>query len=286
MEDLLLHQSTRLSLSNFLESPYQSVLLKGSVGLGKTTIAHNIITELLDIPIEKLSNNQYVRRISPEKGAISIDQIRTLLSFFKLKADFKVGYNRFVIIDDADLMSKEAQNALLKMLEEPPDKSMFVLVASEPERLLATIRSRTQIISVLVPNIQSVLDYFKTLNFNEHDIKQAWLRSDCSIVETANILKHTSADNMTLNMVKQVLSDETFKRLLLVNEIAKDKQVAIDFIRTLSQIASASIEQSAITKSGSLKRWYRVLSASQVAENALSHNGNPKLVLTDLMLTM
>jgi len=54
------------------------------------------------------------------------------------------GHGRAVVVDDADSMNEEAQNALLKALEEPPRGSVLVLVSSRPDRLLDTIVSRCQ----------------------------------------------------------------------------------------------------------------------------------------------
>ena len=53
---------------------------------------------------------------------------------------------RAVLFDDAHRMSEEAMNALLKTLEEPPERTLLLLVTSVPERLLGTIRSRCQVI--------------------------------------------------------------------------------------------------------------------------------------------
>ena len=60
------------------------------------------------------------------------------------------------IIDDADFMNIQAQNAMLKVLEEPPEHAVFVLLADNPQRLLETVRSRCETVS-LNPE-QTVLD--------------------------------------------------------------------------------------------------------------------------------
>ncbi len=56
------------------------------------------------------------------------------------------GRGKFFIIDEADLMDLPAQNALLKMLEEPPPQTHMVLITASPQELLATIRSRSQLV--------------------------------------------------------------------------------------------------------------------------------------------
>ena len=77
------------------------------------------------------------------KRSISVDQVRLMQR--RLITRPTLGDRRAVIIDSADLLEKSAVNALLKSLEEPPQGTVFLLVAHRPGRLLATIRSRCQV---------------------------------------------------------------------------------------------------------------------------------------------
>jgi len=72
---------------------------------------------------------------------IVVDQVRDLVDH-RLALARSEGRRRFVIIDPADAMNPQAQNALLKTLEEPPAETTLVLVAGSPDALLPTIRSR------------------------------------------------------------------------------------------------------------------------------------------------
>jgi DNA polymerase-3 subunit delta' len=77
-----------------------------------------------------------------DTGVIKVDQVRDAID----RAAYRPfeGRRRVVIVDAADLVLTEAQNALLKTLEEPPAASTFVLVTSRPDVLLPTVRSRCQ----------------------------------------------------------------------------------------------------------------------------------------------
>ncbi len=77
---------------------------------------------------------------SPSKDIV-VDQIRDLVDHRLAMKRFE-GRRRFVVIDPADAMNPQAQNALLKTLEEPPEETTLVLVAGSPDSLLPTIRSR------------------------------------------------------------------------------------------------------------------------------------------------
>ena len=75
-----------------------------------------------------------------ESGSIKVDQIRDIVERVAYRP-FE-GRRRVVIVDEADALVPAAQNALLKTLEEPPSGSVFMLVTTRPDALLATVRSR------------------------------------------------------------------------------------------------------------------------------------------------
>jgi len=85
-----------------------------------------------------------VRLIEPEKNTIRIEQVRELIgeiAFQPLEARYRV-----VILDPAEQMRPEAHNSLLKTLEEPPSRTVIILVTTNPYMLLQTIRSRSRML--------------------------------------------------------------------------------------------------------------------------------------------
>src|SRR6202047_3885106 len=73
------------------------------------------------------------------RGIDQIRELREMVRYAPAGGRFKV-----VILDEAHMLTDEASNALLKTLEEPPDKVVFVMATTEPENLAETIRSRSQ----------------------------------------------------------------------------------------------------------------------------------------------
>lgn len=105
--------------------------------------------------------NDWMQHIGAEnkQGIISKEESRQLVKLVSLKA-FEGDY-KIVVIWLPELMHSAAANALLKLLEEPPAKTLFLLVAQASEKLLATITSRTQIMQVRNFTEQEVVQYLQ-----------------------------------------------------------------------------------------------------------------------------
>lgn len=78
------------------------------------------------------------------KNEIVVDDIRRLAGFFRVTASVEGGW-RVAIIDAVDQLNRSAANALLKILEEPPQRSLLILVCHRPGAVLATLKSRCQL---------------------------------------------------------------------------------------------------------------------------------------------
>lgn len=92
-----------------------------------------------------------------KQGNISVQEARTILQKLSLKS--YEGEYKILIIWKPELMNIASANALLKILEEPPSKTLFLLVSDQTDRLLPTILSRTQRISIPVFSDQNVAEY-------------------------------------------------------------------------------------------------------------------------------
>lgn len=138
MSNLTVHSDTAKLIRQLIDSLPQGILLKGAEGVGLRSIAHEIAgNALINIvrPTDRDGNTTV-----DGSGEIRIPQIRALLSQLKGRSITK----RVVIIDDADRMNLPAQQAFLKLLEEPTQNTHFILTAHNPQVLVPTIRSRVQ----------------------------------------------------------------------------------------------------------------------------------------------
>jgi DNA polymerase III subunit delta' len=152
-------------------------LLTGPEGVGKATLAYRFARFLLanpdpdtaavqngrnlSIPADHPVAGQVARQSHPDlavirrgltkdgkslRGEIAVDDVRDGLSIFRVTAG--AGGWRVVIVDAADDLNRASANALLKMLEEPPARAVFMLIAHRPGSLLPTIRSRCRVLRV------------------------------------------------------------------------------------------------------------------------------------------
>ncbi len=150
-------------------------LIKGQTGVGKNNLAMDLANGFLGEEMIKLTNNERDERIIPDcklispeenKETISIDQIRSLKSFLLLTS--LKGHGKVGIINPADSMTYPAVNSLLKILEEPPEDTLLILLTDSINKLPNTIVSRVQIITVENPTKQQTLEWLNNSNEAEN----------------------------------------------------------------------------------------------------------------------
>lgn len=164
------HEEAEDFLAQFYRSGkgHHAILIEGPEGIGKATLAFRFANHVLSHPDpasapERIAdpdpNSAVSRQIASGashnllhlarpvdektgkvKSAITVDEVRRAGKFFSQTSG--TGNWRIVIIDPADDMNRNAANAILKILEEPPKRAMFLVLSHAPGKLLPTIRSR------------------------------------------------------------------------------------------------------------------------------------------------
>lgn len=142
---------------------------------------------------------QYIRQDTPT-SPIKIDQVRELQeSVYRTP---QCGERRFIVIEPADRLNQAAANALLKILEEPPSHTTFILIADQVSSLPATIMSRCQQYTFSPPELfepVNQVDYLSIGQFYPDDSARAELFKQCqSIIDDLCLLIECKVSACTL----------------------------------------------------------------------------------------
>ena len=141
----------------------QTYIFIGPDDLGKSTIALSFAKNLMASALagrEGTNSDLHILKREDGKKSISIDQVREFIKELSLGSfldSYKIG-----IIKEAEILTPEAQNALLKTLEEPRDKVVIILLAESEESLLPTIISRAQKLYFQSVPAEIIYDYLIT----------------------------------------------------------------------------------------------------------------------------
>ena len=205
-DNIIGNEETKKILNRALKNNkvLHSYMFVGEQGIGKRLIANQFAKMILceefnDVECDKCKscvefnggNNPDYTFIEPDGRAIKIEQIREMQTKVYEKP---VNSNKKVyVINDADLMTKEAQNCLLKTLEEPPVYIVIILIVSNENKVLTTIKSRCMKM------------YFEKINDDE--IKK-YLIEECNIQNvSSNILRLCDGSIGKCMVIKERLDD-------------------------------------------------------------------------------
>lgn len=154
--------------------------------------------------------------LKPEGKEIQIGQIRDLQKMLMLKSSlcrFKAA-----IIDQAESLNSEAQNCLLKSLEEPKGNVLLILIASQIEKLLPTIRSRCQALKFFPLSFSEILEGLKN-KAPEPELKKFFFLSQGRpglMIDFLTIPEKFSQCFKSLQEAEKILSSELFEKFIFI----------------------------------------------------------------------
>lgn len=284
--DLLLHERTRKQLESAINNPAHAIGIIGAAGTGKTAVATLLARQILGK--DSLEHYGYFRVVSPEKDSITIEQARDIVAYMKLKTTGNQQLRRVLIIEHAETMTREAQNAVLKIIEEPPIDTVIIMTISSKQAVLPTIISRLQTLTVTAPILNDVTKYFENQDFATSDIQRAYSISNGNMGLLHALLREDSDHPLLahIEQAKNILKADTFERLVMIDEITKNKQIP-ELLYGLQQTAQSALLISASNNNADgVKRWQHILKVVYEARELLNTNTQSKLVLTNLLVRM
>lgn len=265
----LFHPTTEFNLDTFLKRPSQTILLHGPTGIGLGTAGLFVAESLAQ-------NGGTIAHITPESNNLTIEQIRELYINTRTKA----ANRRVIVLHNADTMLSPAQNAFLKLLEEPTDQTYFVLLAHSPTSLLPTIHSRLHHIELLPLETASTGQLLVGKDLDEATLRQILFVAPGLPAEISRLSTDESYRTKQFeaaSTAKQLISAPLFERLSLIQKLANDRTNCLHVLRLAARMLSFQLMRRP-TRDMSLQ-----LDRLQTTMSAIQQNGNLKAQLLRLL---
>ncbi|MDU4935065.1 MAG: DNA polymerase III subunit delta' C-terminal domain-containing protein [Peptostreptococcaceae bacterium] len=191
-------------------------MFEGIDGIGKNLFAKEFGKLLINV--DNVDNSPDYINIEPTGSSIKIAQIRELQSDIIIKPHSKY---KIYVINHAEKMTVESQNALLKTLEEPPEYAIIILITNNKESLLPTIKSRCEIIKFLPISIMELKKYLIDRGVEE---KRSALLANFSrgSIEKALELSESSDFSIMRDDIQKYIQDILDKNMVEILNISSD----------------------------------------------------------------
>lgn len=220
----------------------------------------------------------------PEKSSLGIDAVRALQHSFSLKSTSGVVW-RIAVIKNADILTTDAQNALLKLMEELPNRTLLLLVCKHAEDLLPTVKSRSFKLAVLPITKDQAIEYATTRNIPADTASTLytlaegkWSLFQSLIVDKEHVL------HSHIKLIKKFVSASVFERQQILKEVSKTDSASNDFMSLLELTVKAAMHNA--VNDVQLRAWKERLRIVLHAKKQMQERVSPKLVLLSLSIQL
>ena len=216
----------------------------------------------------------------PEHKSMTVEPIRAARSDMFIRPN--EGKRKIYIIPRGQDMNESAQNALLKILEEPPDYGVFLILSTNAERLLPTIRSRCVSFAVAPVSPEQCARYCAAQGV---DKKTAALYSELfdghigTVLAAAQDEARTAQVEKALQLAKAAADRDSYAAACLLAAYEKDKAGAAALLTDFRAVAAAGLRQSPHAPVQGIAA-QRALRLAEAAIQRLGAQVNPKIVLS------
>ena len=279
----MIHPSTKQILGRMIGNFPHALLLSGPSGVGVCTIARSLAKQLRAVtfviePKRRLDGGKNLV-IDHEKGSIIIDDIRELYQMTRTKNTQKIVY----IFDFGErTMTPQAQNAFLKLLEEPRDNVHFILATHRPDTLLPTILSRSQRIDVRKITSEQTARLLESMNIDDA-VKKArityaakGLPAQITRLATNNKLYESRVTYM--QDAKTMLGNSNYDKLVIIHKYKDSRTGAVMLIDDMNTQL-----KTVLAKSGD-PHLVQSIAKHLVIRDRIIANGNIRLQLADVVV--
>lgn len=263
----MMNARTEALLKAFISKPKGSLIIEGRAGSGVESLLHTLAEELLkeNYPAQLFEFKE------TDGKPLGIDSVRDIKSIIATKSDARSTISRIIAIHSADNLTSEAQNALLKQIEEPTEHTLLVILTANSDNLLATIRSRCQKIPLLPLSKSQSIELAKQYSASEQATQKAYLASGGWSELLTELL--TSQKNDVIQTAKTFLSEKPAQRLKRYKEMQRsDVEGLLEGVQVIAEAGMKSQAQQ------SSKRWQTIAEEVMKLKTLLTKNVSVKLI--------
>ena len=246
-----------------------SYLFVGTEGIGKKLIAIELSKKILN---SNETNNPDFTLIEPDGNTIKINQIREMQT--KVQEKPIVSKKKIYIIDNANKMTVEAQNCLLKTLEEPPEFVTIILIGTNENDFLSTIKSRCMILHFEQISDEEMKDFLKTQY--QLDVTDSMLQIFQGSIGKAIELKDKSEVYEKINEIIENLDRrdllETIDEAEILYQSKEEIQKILEYINTIL-----------LKKSKTNYQYANCISIVEGTKKRLKQNGNYDMCIDNML---